>query len=176
MAKKKNKFINTVRVNGCFLLKKSLNEFNRLSECSWDDFDISLAEKQIPQTKSFDLKRNLFKVNLYPSDGQPSSCVSSWDITLLEGIPGKIRRCTIRHTVRTCEVRIFDAHISLSENKIVIWGVIADSRKDGEDFELVLEKPSYDVTSDRILEGSLKRGKRKKGVLFERTHEAILVC
>lgn len=164
-----------VRKKGFTLVKDSLYHFKRLSTCSWDDFDISLAEDSYCISETLNIKENKFILNLYPSEGQPCACVCTWDITLSESVPGKTRKCKISHRVRSLEVREFFGRISLIDKEIKIWGTIPDNRKNGEDFELILEKPTHKISNELILEGSLKRGYLKKPDSLERTHEVILV-
>lgn len=171
--------INTkeVRRRGCSVVKDSLHQFKRLSACSWDEFDMSAtAENQIIETQKFKLQQNKFKINLYPSEGQPCSCVYNWEITLMKKVPGKTRKCKIVHKVRTKEIRAFTGRITVFEDKIAIWGTIKDGREEGDDFELTLTSPTSEkYYTERFLEGALMRGNRKKAETFEQTHDIIVL-
>jgi len=164
--------VNDVRRRSCNVVKDSLYQFKRLSTCSWDEFDLSNMENEFIQTEKFNLNQNKFKINLYPSDGQPCCSVTSWDITLMKKIPGKTRKCKIIHKNRSKEINQFTARISVFDDRICLWGTIKDGRENGEEFELTL-KTSADRSSQPILHGLLLRGYRKKKQL-EQTHDVTV--
>lgn len=128
--------------------------------------------------KTFQIRQNKIKMNLYPSEGQPCACVCSWEVTMMKRVPGKTRKCKIVHTNRAREIRAFTGRITIFEDKIAIWGSIKDGHESGEDFEVTLYKPTNGYFSEgHMLEGSLMRGNRKnknnKG-LNELTHDVIV--
>ena len=169
--------MNEVRRRSGNFVKDSLHQFKRLSSCSWDEFDMNATENKITETEKFSISKNKFKLNLYPSEGQPCSCVCNWEVTLLKKIPGKTRKCKIVHNIRTKEIRVFNGRITIFDDKIVIWGTIKDGRETGEDFELTLTTPvNGRQSSSHFLEGSLLRGNRSKKLKdYEQTHDVIVL-
>ena len=159
------------------LLKYSLNRFKRLSACSWDEFDTSVDTYSKIQSHKVKLKDDKFKLNLYPSEGQPCSCVCTWQITLLKKVPGKARKCKIEHSViLNNPIRVFTGRITIFEERIVIWGHIKDASEHGDDFELTLTVPKCSTTpSPHLLEGALLRGSRKRCEVLEQTHDVIVL-
>jgi len=167
----------SLRSQSTNLLKYSLNRFKRLSACSWDEFDISQDTYSNIQTHKLKLNEDKFILNLYPSDGQPCSCVCSWQVTLLKKVPGKTRKCKIEHyIIKNNPIRVFTGRITIFEDKICIWGSIKDSFEKGEDFELTLTVPKRASSPNPyLLEGSLLRGDRKKRDMLEQTHDVIVM-
>lgn len=155
------------------LLKYSINKFKRLSACSWDEFDTSVDIYSNLQTHKLKLEEDQFKLHLYPSDGQPCSCVCTWRVTLSKKVSGKTRKCKIEHyVIENNPIRVFTGRITIFDEKIAIWGTIKDSAEQGEDFELTLSVPTY--PSPYVLEGSLMRGNRKKNDILEnQTHDVV---
>lgn len=171
--------IRTAQNHSTNLLKYSINRFKRLSACSWDEFDMSSDTYSKIETHKLKLKEDKFVLNLYPSEGQPCSCVCSWNVTLLKKVPGKTRKCKIEHyVIKSNPIRAFTGRITIFEDKIIIWGSIKDGFDKGDDFELTLTAPKKDTTTIQtpyLLEGSLLRGDRKKRELLEQTHDVVVI-
>lgn len=158
------------------LLKQSINRFKRLSACSWDEFDTSVDIYDSLHMHKQKLEDDKFKLNLYPSEGQPCSCVCTWQVTLSKKVTGKVRKCKIEHYVhKDFPIRVFTGRITIFDDKIAIWGTIKDAAEVGEDFELTLSVPTY-ASPLYVLEGSLMRGNRKRSEKLElQTHDVVVM-
>ena len=112
-------------------------------------------------------------LKLYPAEGQPCACVTTWEVDICRK---NISKCKVTHRSNNKILKQFKANILIKNNLLTIWGTKQNDKNLKENFELQLHVVSNDYHNDKIkLEGVLGKKQNNAKDNFEPTHHVLIV-